>query len=79
MAGLDSRVCMAGLVSRVSPGGTKYTAQWAVRGDHNFGGTVNSMTPPSLWAGLACEGRVGFNSLFVAFIDNESVVIAILW
>ena len=26
MAGLDSRVCIAGLVSRVYPGGTKYGA-----------------------------------------------------
>ena len=26
MAGLDSRMCMAGFVSRVCPGGTKYGA-----------------------------------------------------
>ena len=30
----------------------------------------------SLWAGLACVGRVGGNSLFVAFIDSESVILA---
>ena len=37
--------------------------------------------PSSLWVGLACRGCVGGNSLFVAFIDSESVVIAIqhLW
>ena len=35
--------------------------------------------PSSLWAGLDCWGRVGGNSLFVAFIDSESVAIAILW
>ena len=44
MAGLDSRVCMAlGLVSRVCPGGPN-TAQWTVQGDHNFGGTIDSVT-----------------------------------
>ena len=35
--------------------------------------------PSSLLAGLACRGRIGGNSLFVAFIDSESVAIAILW
>ena len=43
MAGLDSRVCMAGK----SPGfvlGGPNTAQWTVRGDHNFGGTIDSVT-----------------------------------
>ena len=29
--------------------------------------------------GAGLRGRVGGNSLFVAFIDSESVAIAILW
>jgi hypothetical protein len=33
----------------------------------------------SLWEGLACETSVGGNSLVVAFIDTESLAIAILW
>jgi hypothetical protein len=36
-------------------------------------------SPASLWEGLACETSVGGNSLSVAFIDSESVAIAILW
>jgi hypothetical protein len=36
-------------------------------------------SPASLWEGLAFETSVGGNSLFVAFIDTESVAIAILW
>ena len=36
---------MAGLVSRVCPGGTKYSAVDSLAmGDHNFGGTVDSVT-----------------------------------
>ena len=35
--------------------------------------------PSSLWAGLACGGCVSGNSLLVAFIDSESVAVAILW
>ena len=35
--------------------------------------------PASLWEGLAFETSVGGNSLFVAFIDTESVPIAIPW
>ena len=41
--------------------------------------STSPCTRTSTWAGLACGGRVGGNSLFVAFIDSESVVIAILW
>jgi hypothetical protein len=33
-------------------------------------------SPASLWVGLACETSVGGN---MAFIDTESVAIAILW
>ena len=36
-AWLDSRVCMAGLISRVCPGGTKCGAVDS-SGDHSFGG-----------------------------------------
>jgi hypothetical protein len=36
-------------------------------------------SPASLWEWLTCETSVGGNSLFVAFIDSESVAIAILW
>ena len=36
MAGLDSSVCMAGLVSRVCPEGTKY-------------GAVDSLGGPQFW------------------------------
>jgi transcription elongation factor GreA-like protein len=38
-----------------------------------------SKLPASLWEGLACETSVCGNSLFMAFIDSESVAIAILW
>ena len=43
MAGLDSRVCIAGLVSRVCPRGTKYSAVNRLGGgggggDHSLGG-----------------------------------------
>ena len=41
--------------------------------------TYKQLRLSSLWAGLACRGRVGDNSLLMAFIDNESVAIAILW
>ena len=37
MAGLDSKVCMAGLISRVCPGGTKCGAVDSP-GDHSFRG-----------------------------------------
>ena len=40
---------------------------------------VKALRSSSLWVGLACRGLVGGNSLFLAFIDSESVVIAILW
>ena len=54
LAGLVSRVCMAGLDSSVctwqgyflgSVLGGPNTAQWTVWGDHNFGGTIDSVTP----------------------------------
>ena len=41
-ARFDSKVSMAGSVSRVYPGPN--TAQWTVLGNHNFGGTVDSVT-----------------------------------
>ena len=46
MAGLDSRVYIAGLVSRVCPGGTKYSSVDSLGGPQ-FWGTVNSVTKPN--------------------------------
>ena len=46
-ARLDSRVCMAGLVSRVCPGGTKYyygAVDSPGGGGGGGGGTIDSVT-----------------------------------
>ena len=43
MAGLDSRVCMAELISRVCPGGTKCSTVDSP-GDHNLGGGGGMLT-----------------------------------
>ena len=53
---------MAGLVSRVCPGGPN-TVQWTVWGDHNFGGTVDSMALSSTLAALGMLQPRAFGSL----------------
>ena len=50
LKGLYGRVRLQGLYGRVNLQGLSWggpnTAQWTVRGDDNFGGTVDSVTSP---------------------------------